>query len=219
MGFRTTTPGVDLGAPAGNIELSMSRPRDRWLLATSGPQLGPAVLYWTEVAVLLLVAVILGRIGLTPLKTWQWLVLGLGFSTFSWAALALVVIWLFTCGARERFGVAGLNSWQFNVAQVVIATTTVLALLAIISALPQGLLGTPDMHVAGHSSDAARLAWFADRSSAEIPLATAFTVPMWIYKAMILIWALWLSFALVRWMPWVWKCFSSDGFWRNEKKT
>ena len=218
MGFRAITPVVDLGAPASNIELSMSQPRDRWLLATSGPQLGPAVLYWTELVVLLLVAIILGRVGMTPLKTWHWLILGLGFSTFSWGALALVVVWLFACGARERAGVERLNEWQFNLVQVVIAATTVLALLAIVSALPQGLLGTPDMNVTGHNSHAGQLTWFADRSFLEIPQATAFTVPMWIYKAFILAWALWLSFALVRWMPWVWKCFSSDGFWRDKGK-
>ncbi len=218
IGTWATTPAIDLGAPASNIELSMSRPRDRWLLATSGPQLGPAVLYWTELVVLLLAAVILGRIGLTPLKTWQWVILGLGFSTFSWLALAVVIAWLLVCGARERFGVAGLNVWQFNLAQVVIAGTTVLALLAIVSALPQGLLGTPDMHVTGHHSNAGLLAWFADRSASELPQASALTVPMWIYKAVILAWALWLSFALVRWLPWAWKCFSSDGFWRREQK-
>ena len=217
-GFRVATPVIDLDAPASNIELSLALPRDRWLLATSGPQLGPAVLDWTEVAVLLLAAVILGRIGLSPLRTWQWVILGLGFSTFSWVALAVVVIWLFVCGARERFGVASLNWWQFNVAQVVIAATTVLALLAIVSALPQGLLGTPDMHVTGYNSHAGQLAWFADRSISEVPQAAALTVPMWIYKGIILAWALWLSFALVRWTPWAWTCFSSDGFWREKDK-
>jgi len=176
------------------------------------------VLYWAEIVVLLLFALILGRVGLAPLPTWQWLVLGLGFSTFSWGALALVVIWLFACGARERFGVASLNWWQFNVVQVVIAGMTVLALLAIVSALPQGLLGTPDMHVTGHNSTDSSLAWFADRSTAALPQAAAFTVPMWSYKAIILVWALWLSFALVRWLPWAWKCFSADGFWRARAK-
>ena len=48
-------------------------------------------------------------------------------------------------------------------------------------------------------------------------LPPSFTVPLWIYKALILAWALWLSFALLRWLPWVWQCFSSDGFWRIEK--
>jgi hypothetical protein len=219
MGWHTQTPLVDLGAPAGNIELTMSRAGDRWLLATRGPRLGPAVLYWTELAVMLLFAVILGRVGLAPLSTRHWLFLGLGFSTFSWPALAVVTIWLLACGAREKFGSAGLKWWGFNVVQVVIGLLTVYALLSILAALPQGLLGTPDMHVTGHESHANLLSWFADRSTSALPRAAAFTVPMWIYKAIILVWALWLSFALVRWLPWVWKCFSSDGFWRKRADT
>ena len=50
-----------------------------------------------------------------------------------------------------------------------------------------------------------------------LPRAAAFTLPMWIYKAVILAWALWLSFSLVRWLPWVWNCFSRDGFWRGKE--
>ncbi|NNF50233.1 MAG: hypothetical protein HKN65_10285 [Woeseiaceae bacterium] len=213
-GFSTETPEVDLGAPASNIDIAMSLPEDRWLLGTRGPQLGPAVLYWTELAVLVLFAIILGRIGLAPLGTGQWLILGLGFSTFNWGALALVVIWLLACGARDKIDAGGLRREWFNAGQVTIAALTVFALLAIVSVLPQGLLGTPDMHVTGHMSHGSMLGWFADRSESLLPRAAAFTLPMWIYKVIILAWALWLSFSLVRWLPWVWKCFSSDGFWK-----
>jgi hypothetical protein len=48
-----------------------------------------------------------------------------------------------------------------------------------------------------------------------LPTASAWSVPLWIYKALILAWALWLSFALLRWLPWVWRCFSSQGYWRQ----
>jgi hypothetical protein len=181
--------------------------------------LGPAVLYWSELAALILFALILGRVGLAPLHTWQWLLLGLGFSTFSWPVLGLVVVWLLACGARGKLSTDGLIWWRFNLAQVVIGWLTVAALLAIIVTLPQGLLGTPDMQVTGHNSYGTELGWFADRSESALPVASAFTVPMWIYKTLILAWALWLSFALVRWLPWVWKCFSSDGFWRTGKTT
>jgi len=216
MGLRTTTPFIDIGAPASNIEMSLTKPRDRWLLATRGPQLGPAVLYWSELAVLVLFALILGRIGLTPLSSLHWLLLGLGFSTFSWPALGVVVGWLLACGIREKWQ-TDVNWWRFNLIQTGVGGLTVIALLTVVTTLPQGLLGTPDMHVAGHGSYGNVLNWFADRSDSVLPVASVFTLPLWIYKALILAWALWLSFALLRWLPWVWQCFSSQGYWRSRK--
>ena len=217
MGWRTHSPGIDIGAPASNIAIQLTKPRDRWLLATSGPKLGPAVLYWPELAALIVFALILGRVGLSPLTTRHWLLLGLGFSTFSWPVLMLVAVWLIACGAREKMQFDG-KWWQFNLIQVAIAGLTIAALLGIVAALPEGLLGTPDMHVAGNSSHGSVLNWFADRSETKLPVVSVVTAPMWMYKTLILVWALWLSFALLRWLPWVWSCFSSQGYWRSRSK-
>jgi len=214
--LRSSTPGADIGAPSGNITLTMQLPADRWLLATRGTRLGPAVLYWSELAVLVLFALILGRIAITPLKTWHWLLLGLGFSTFSWGAFAWVVVWLLACGVRESKPLE-LNWWRFNTVQVGLGFLTLVAIASIVGSLPQGLLGSPDMHVVGNGSYNNVLNWFADRSDSVLPVAHAFSVPMWIYKVLILAWALWLSFALLRWLPWAWQCFSSQGFWRSRK--
>ena len=212
---RAITPLIDIGAPASNISLHTALPDNRWLLATSGPRLGPAVLYWSELVVLLIFAVILGRVGLTPLTTRHWLLLGLGFSTFSWPVLGVVIAWLLICGARQRWQTE-VSRRVFNLIQIVIGGATVIALGAIVSSLPFGLLGTPDMQVIGYQSFGNSLGWFADRSESVLPTATAWSAPMWIYKVLILGWALWLSFALLRWLPWVWRCFSSQGFWRNK---
>ncbi|NNC57362.1 MAG: hypothetical protein HKO12_07365, partial [Woeseiaceae bacterium] len=108
-----------------------------------------------------------------------------------------------------------VNWWRFNLIQFGIGGLTVIALLSVVISLPQGLLGTPDMHVTGHGSYGDVLRWFADRSESALPVASVITVPLWIYKALILAWALWLSFALLRWLPWVWQCFSSQGYWRS----
>jgi len=216
MGLRTTTPVIDIGAPASNIDMRLTKPHDRWLLATGGPELGPAVLYWSELAALILFALILGRIGLAPLKSWQWLLLGIGFSTFSWPVLGVVILWLLACGARERWQ-PEVNWWKFNLIQLGIGGLTVIALSSVVTSLPLGLLGSPDMHVTGQNSYGSVLGWFADRSQSVLPTASVITVPLWIYKALILAWALWLSFALLRWLPWVWQCFSSRGYWRSRK--
>ncbi|MGI9270995.1 MAG: hypothetical protein ACR2QT_04415 [Woeseiaceae bacterium] len=213
----TSTPEVDIGAAASNISLRLDLPRNRWLLGTNGPRLGPAVLYWSELIVLILAAVVLGRTRLAPLKTWHWLLLGLGFSTFEWSALAWVVLWLLASGARERWK-ADTSWWRFNLVQIGFAGLTVIALLTIVFNLPSGLLGIPDMHVAGNGSYGNALKWFADQSTSALPTASAWSVPLWVYKAFILGWSLWLSFALLRWLPWVWRSFSSQGYWRPRER-
>jgi hypothetical protein len=216
LGLTAGTPAVDLAAPAGNIELGLQLPQNRWVLFTSGARLGPAVMYWSELTLLLLVAVILGRITLTPLRTRHWLLLGLGFSTFSWAALALVAAWLLVAGARARWP-RDMSWWRFDLLQLLVAGITLAALATIVVTVPAGLLGTPDMHIAGNGSWGNSLQWFADRSDSLLPTAAAVSVPMWVYKLLVLAWALWLSFALLRWLPWVWSCFVSDGLWRSRK--
>ncbi|MFQ5608947.1 MAG: hypothetical protein ACE5F8_01600, partial [Woeseiaceae bacterium] len=209
-------PDIDIGAPASNITLNLAMPENRWLLATSGPKLGPAVLYWSELAVLILFAVILGRIDWTPLATRHWLLLGLGFSTFNWPVLGFVAAWILIVGAREKWRV-DMPWWRFNLWQIAVMLLTVTSLIMIVASLPAGLLGTPDMHIIGNNSWGNSLNWFADRSASVLPSAIVFSVPTWIYKVLILAWALWLSFALLRWLPWVWQCFSKEGFFRSRK--
>ena len=74
-----------------------------------------------------------------------------------------------------------------------------------------------DPNVTGNGSAGNTLAWFADRSDSDLPAATAWSLPLWIYKVLILAWALWLSFALLRWLPWMWRSFVKEGFWHSRK--
>ena len=211
--FVTRTPAVAFGLPAANLELGIALPADRWLLATGGPAEGPAVLYWSELVVMLLIAWALARTRRTPLTLPQWILLGIGFSTFSWLALVLVVAWLFALGWRARAASPKSAAW-FNLAQVGLVVLTLAALLCLVAAIPQGLLGTPDMHVAGNASSAQSLRWFADRSSDALPIASAISVPLWVYKLAMLAWAIWLANALVGWLRYGFAAWTRDGHWR-----
>jgi len=75
---------------------------DRWVLFTGGPDLGPSVLFWGLVIVLILLSIGLGRSRLTPLKTRDWLFLGLGLSQAGIWVWLLVTGWLFALGLRVR---------------------------------------------------------------------------------------------------------------------
>lgn len=213
IGLLSRTATVGLAAQASNLETTLALPADRWVLNASGPRIGPAVLYWAELALMVLVAWALSRLRRTPLRFWQWLLLGLGFSTFSWSALLVVAAWLFALDARARLAPVR-NDTGFNLAQAGLALLTLVAVVAVVSAIPQGLLGTPDMHLAGNGSTPTQLRWFADRTSDAIAPSSAVTVSMWWYKAAMLAWALWLSNALIGWLRWGWQAWSAGGYWR-----
>lgn len=214
----TRTAAVDLGLHAANIELQLDLPEGRWLLATHGPQAGPAVLYWGELLVVVLVALGLGRLGGTPLRTGHWLLLGIGFSTFSWWALAIVVAWIHAVAWRERHGAALGGKWRFDGLQLGLVALTVAAASALIAAIPYGLLGQPDMHVAGQGSSASTLRWFADQAESALPTGGAVSVPLWIYRIAMLAWALWLANAVVGWLRWALRAWMAGGYWRALRK-
>lgn len=212
------TPAISLGLPAANVWLDLQLPADRWLLAAFGPAVGPAVLYWGELIVMIALAFALARTRRTPLRFRDWLLLGLGFSTFSWSALLIVVAWLFAFDWRRRGDVLR-SDLQFNLMQVALVLLTLVALLALASAIPQGLLGQPDMHVAGTASGAFALRWFADRSAADLlPQASAVSLPLWVYKVLMLAWALWLANAVIGWLRDGFAAWTREGYWRARPK-
>lgn len=216
-GLRTALPQVALGLPAANIDLSLQLPADRWVWFTHGPRSGPAVLYWGELIVLLAVAFALARSRHAPLGLRQWLLLGIGFSTFSWPALLLVVAWLFALGWRARLAPERLGGW-FNLVQVGLALLTLSAYAVLLQAIPHGLLGLPDMHVVGNGSSAHDLRWFADRSEGSLPTAGAVSVPLWVYRVLMLAWALWLANAVIGWSRQAFAAWTQGGYWRSRER-
>src|SRR3546814_9064347 len=75
------------------------------------------------------------------------------------------------------------------------------------------------MGVLGNGSSGNLLRWFDDRSAnGELPVASAWTLPLWAYKAAVLLWALWLANALLGWLRWGWQCFSSGGVWLSRTR-
>ncbi|MCP3963645.1 MAG: hypothetical protein GY719_37895 [bacterium] len=211
------SPVIDLGASASNLRLVVNLAAHRWVLVTDGPRVGPAVLYWGELLVMVLLAVVLARFGRTPLKLHHWVLLGLGFSTFSWGALAVVVVWLFALDARQRLD-QKLSWWRFDIIQLALVGLTVAALGCLVVAIPYGLLGAPDMHVEGNGSSAHALAWFDDLSEGPMPQVTALSLPVWVYRTVMLAWALWLATAVIAWLRWGWQCLTAGGGWQRPPK-
>jgi len=213
ISWRIATPDVALGAPAVNLSMQVSVPVDRWVLAVSGPRLGPAVLFWSVLFVLGLVAFGLAQLRSVPLRFHHWFLLGLGLTQVPVWMSAIVVGWLFALAWRRERG-ARLGALGFDVAQLALAVATAVALAVLFEAIRHGLLGTPEMQIAGNGSTAYDLRWYQDRSDGTLPAASLLSVPLGVYRLAMLFWALWLARALLRWLRWGWDCFATEGVWR-----
>jgi hypothetical protein len=208
------TPAVDLRSPSVNASTEVQVPQSRWVLLAGGPRLGPAVLFWSLLLVILLAAWGLGRVRLTPLRTRDWALLGIGLSQVPLVAAAFVAAWLLVLGIRRERGAGIRRDKVFDLFQLVLAMWTVIALGILFWGIQQGLLGHPDMQIAGNGSGAFNLHWYADRAGAVLPTAWVLSVPLLVYRLAMLAWALWLAMALLRWLRWAWESFTTDGGWR-----
>jgi len=216
LGFSMSSPGIDLGLSAANIDLRTVLGKQRWILGASGPAVGPAVLYWGELLAALLLAFLLAKSGISSLKRWQWFLLVLGFSTFSWVTLFIITLWLLVIDWRVRC--ESCSDWsarRFNAMQAGIVMLTVVMLVRLIDTVPTGLLGVPDMGIRGYGSGGNNLGWFADRSDSVLPIATVYSLPIWLYRALMLAWTLWLANILIRWLGWGLSAWLKNGYWKK----
>ena len=209
----TRSPPVTQAAPASNLRLAMQLPQDRWVLFAFGPGVGPTILYWGELLLFIVAAWLIGRSALTPLPARDWLLLGLGLSTFSWLVLGLFAIFVALFQWRARHP-APTGRRDFNLLQLVSALLAVVAIVAVVAAVPQGLLASPDMRIEPVRSTG-ELTWFIDQATELFPTPGVLSISLWWYKLAMLAWALWLSFALTRWSRWAWQVFMRDGLWRR----
>ncbi len=209
---------LDLGVDSVNSHVRLELSRDRWTLLTGGPRLGPAVLFWGVLIVIMLIALGLGRVSLTPLRTRHWFLLGVGLSQSTvWTAL-VVVAWLLGLGARARLQ-QDTKPVHFQAVQIGLGLLTLVALVMLFGAVQQGLLGLPDMQIAGNGSNAWQFNWYQDRVASSIPQPWVVSVPLTVYRFAMLAWALWLAFALLHWLRWGWQCYATGGLWREGDKT
>lgn len=211
-----TTPNVNLGVASVNSHVQIHLGEDRWLLWTWGPQFGPAALIWGMLIVLALLAIGLDRLRLTPLRHWQWFLLFVGLSQLHIAGAMLVTGWLLALDWRSRL-TTQQAAW-FNLMQVGLGLLSVCAILLLFTAVQQGLLGSPDMQIAGNESDAFHLKWYQDHANPQLPSASIVCAPLMLYRILMLSWALWMALSLLDWLRWGWYCFASNGYWRQSVK-
>lgn len=212
MGALWRHEGLDLGLPGVNDALTLNVPEDRIVLAVGGPLIGPAVLIWGALVVVLVLAWFAPRGVPGLMGRPAWLVLALGVAPVSLGALAVLAGWFGALEARRRWSGRGRRALRIAV-QLLLVLWTLCAIAALLEVLRTGLLGYPDLLVAGPGSSNHLLSWTNDRFTERTAGAWVLSAPVWLYRAAMLAWALWLAASLLRWVGWAWRCYSVDGAW------
>jgi hypothetical protein len=204
---------VDLDTPSVNAQVEVEPPAGRWVLFASGPRLGPAVLFWPVLAAYLGIAAALGWTRIAPLRPHQWALLAVGLTQVGVIGAGVVALWLLALGARAERGTRVPGRW-FDLVQVGLVGLTLAALAALFAAIRAGLLGLPDMQIAGNGSAAWLLRWYQDRSAAVLPRPVVLSLPLGVYRLAMLAWALWIAWSLIDWLRFGWRAFSAGELWR-----
>ncbi|MFO1400331.1 MAG: hypothetical protein U1F06_07835 [Steroidobacteraceae bacterium] len=209
--LRSAATAVDLGAGASNVTTTLELPQARWPLFVTPTLAGPVVRYWGELVVFIVMALLLGRWPRSPLRAHEWLLLGFGLSTLSWAVLALVALWLFALRWRAGWRPGEIGRWPFLLVQGALALLTVAAVGSLVfSGIRYGFLSSPDMGVAGAESWGNHFSWFHDQVAGALPQVAVYSVPLWLYRLLMFGWALWIALALTRWLRQAWAAWNQD---------
>jgi hypothetical protein len=217
LSWRTRPDEIDLRSPGSNVQFAVQLPDTRWTLFAWGPGIGPAVTYWAELAVFVVIAWLLGRWSRSPLRFSEWLLLGLGLSTQSWLVFLFVALWLLLIRWRERWTPSADMTLRYNAVQVLIALFTLFVVASLVfTGIRNGLLAPPNMGILDQHYGDGYLWWFSDQTPGVIAAPTVLSAPMWLYRALFFAWACWLAFALVRWLRWGFTAWNSGSPWRRE---
>lgn len=206
-------PQISAAVPLNNLSLSLQLPQDRWLLALGGDADAVTVLlFWGGVLLSVILAFGAVRMGLTPLNLRDALLLFLGFATLSVWVPVLWVAALAIAGAAGQASAPSVGRMA-KFLQFSRLTFIAISLIGLCSAVPTTLLSAPDMQLVNTAIDwQAGLRWFADGVT-QSPAVWAFSLPQWSYKLVMLLWALWLASAILRWLPWCWQQLTVHGVW------
>ncbi|HQZ28253.1 MAG TPA: hypothetical protein PK648_08900 [Verrucomicrobiales bacterium] len=211
----TRVDAVTLPVESSNLSTVIRPSQDRWLLIAEGPLRGPAVRFWSIFVFILIVAVALYRVPQSPLRLHEWLLLAFGLTQVPMPFSLMIVAWLFLIRWRGTEGFQSLSTWKYNLSEVTLIFLTLFALGTFIGIASAGLLGDPEMYVAGNGSSSTYLNWFSARSAAALPQPGYWSVSIWWFRLAMLLWALWLAASLVRWLRLGWNNSSQGGHFKK----
>lgn len=207
-------PEFNLNAPVVNIQQTANVPLSRWVLFVTGPTEGPVVLFWSTVFAWLFFAFLLSRFKMIPLNFVSWFVLLVGLTQVNSIYALAIITWFIALGLRDVFS-EQLSSKKLI--QIIIPCLTFIFIFSLFKGIYNGLLGHWNMKIVGDTVQSygsyIKLGWYQDATMGEFPTPKIFSLPVWAYRFVMVVWAAWLSVSFVKWMKWGFGAYTKDEKW------
>ena len=203
-----------------NIATTYKANRSRWILFLRGPLFGPSILVWSVIVTMFIVAVALSKYVKSDITLADWVILFIGIASIHYLSVVPFVLTVILLSRREQTRIDSTTKWwEFNILQVFLATIAILSLIILVFMIPTGLIGLPRMSIVGNGSSSYLFNWYQDRAGQLLPIVSVYSLPMWFYRVLRLVWSIWLSIKIISWIKWEWKAFSNGGVWlKNPNK-
>ncbi len=189
----------------------------RWLLWANGPAWGPAILMWGKLFFAFILAIILAWRPWAPLNTWQWFLLLAGLAQHHPTVWVISILWFAAFAVRQLYWHKVKSIMLFNLGQLALVGGTVIFLIFFTYIVQSNLLSSVDMQVSGNHSNTGQLKWYVDHLdfSQGSDHIMVYSAPMWLWRVLMLIWALWFASQLFAWLKWAWRSLNHKGSWRS----
>jgi hypothetical protein len=125
-----------------------------------------------------------------------------------------VVGWLYMLAWRGKRDPLSFGWFTFDLVQLVLVFFTITSLVTLVFVVSHGLLETPEMFLTGNGSYGSRLIWFSPSEGQLLGQPHVYSVSIWYYRLLMLLWGLWLANAVIRWLIAGWRQFTTGGAWR-----
>ena len=211
-------PSIEVSTPLRNVHNSVDFPSNRWVLLIGGPGMGPGILTWGIILVVIAVSIALTRIPNFPLRPVDAVLLSLGVTLANLEIVLLLAVWFLAIWYRREHPPSPTKSERYIATQCLFALLSLVAILALVVSVPRALLGRPEMEVFGLGSSAHEFFWFNDSTDGSLPVPWIFSLPLWVYHVLMVGWGFWLAFALVRWVRTAWAVMSQPVLWPKWRK-
>lgn len=206
-------PKVSFNQNAVNAHTVIQFPDSRWTVWLAGSSLGTTVAFWSVLIGVLFITVAISKIPGFALSTRDAVILTIGATLVQLSMLVFVGIWFLAMWLKSRAKEEITRPWLYRTGQVLLGGITLLLLYVLLNTIVAALTNDPNMYITGLLSSNHIFAWFSDEIAGVVPTPWVLSFPIWFYFVLILVWSMWLVFALLRWMRDWWQILKTPVLW------